>query len=246
MSLRAVPRADVARLRDVAVAYRGRAVLSGVSGSFEAGSLTAVVGANGAGKSTLLKAIAGLVPLAAGAVDLPIERHRLAFLAQQSDIERGFPLSVLDCVTLGFWPSTRLWRRVGRAHIEAACDALEAVGLGDFLERPVGTLSAGQFQRMLFARVQLQDAALILLDEPFNAVDAATTDALLHIVADWQAEGRAVVAVLHDHAQVRAWFPRTLLLAHAPVAWGPTADVLCDANLGQIGRLADAWHSQAA
>lgn len=234
------------RLDRVGVAYRGRSVLREVSGTFAQGSLTAIVGPNGAGKSTLLKAMAGLVPLSEGRVTRELARDGMAYLAQQSSIERGFPLSVLDCVCLGFWPAARIWHRVSRAQREAACDALAGVGLGDVLDRPVGTLSAGQFQRMLFVRVQLQDARFILLDEPFNAVDAATTDALLHVIADWHAQGRTVVAVLHDHAQVRAWFPQTLLLAHSPVAWGQTADVLCDANLRHVGQLADVWHHQAA
>jgi len=247
--LRLIPTREAApavQLDGVGVAYRGRTVLRDVTGGFAAGSLTAVVGPNGAGKSTLLKAIADLVPLAAGRVTRALPRHAMAYLAQQSSIERGFPLSVLDCVCLGFWPAARIWHRVSRAQREAACDALAAVGLGDVLDRPVGTLSAGQFQRMLFVRVQLQDARFILLDEPFNAVDAATTEALLRTVADWHAEGRTVVAVLHDHAQVRQWFPQTLLLAHAPVAWGPTAEVLCDENLRHVGQLADAWHDRAA
>ncbi len=233
-------------LDDVGVAYRGRHVLRHVSGTFAAGSLTAIVGPNGAGKSTLLKAIAGTVPLASGKVIKRLPRHGLAYLAQQSSIERSFPLSVLDCVCLGYWPASRIWHRVSRAQREAACDALDAVGLGDFLDRPVGVLSAGQFQRMLFVRAQLQDASFILLDEPFNAVDAATTESLLQTIAGWHAEGRTVVAVLHDHAQVRAWFAQTLLLAHAPVAWGPTAEVLSDANLRHVGQLADTWHHQAA
>lgn len=247
--LRLIPGREPAaavHLDRVGVAYRGRAVLRGVTGAFATGSLTAIVGPNGAGKSTLLKAIVGLVPLAEGRVTRELPRHGMAYLAQQSSIERSFPLSVLDCVCLGFWPAARIWHRVSRAQREAACDALAAVGMGDMLDRPVGALSAGQFQRMLFVRVQLQDARFILLDEPFNAVDAATTEALLHTVAQWHAEGRTVAAVLHDHAQVRQWFPQTLLLAHAPVAWGNTADVLSEANLRHVGQLADAWQHRAA
>lgn len=235
-----------AQLDDVSVAFRGRTVLQGVSGTFERGSMTAIVGANGAGKSTLLKAMMGLVPLSRGKVSLGVERKRIAYLAQQSSIERSFPLSVLDCVIQGFWPSSRLWRRIGADHIEAACEALDAVGLADLAERPVGSLSAGQFQRMLFVRVQLQNADFILLDEPFNAVDAKTTADLLDIISRWHDEGRTVAAVLHDHAQVRRHFPQTLLLARSPVAWGPTAQVLCEENLWRVGQLTDVWDEQAA
>ena len=236
----------VAQLDDVSVAFRGRTVLQGVSGSFERGSLTAIVGANGAGKSTLLKAMMGLVPLSRGRVDLGVERKRIAYLAQQSSIERSFPLSVLDCVVQGFWPASRLWRRIDASHIEAAYAALDVVGLADLAERPVGSLSAGQFQRMLFVRVQLQNADFILLDEPFNAVDARTTADLLNIIACWHEQGRTVAAVLHDHSQVRRHFPQTLLLARAPVAWGPTAQVLCEENLWRVGQLTDVLDEQAA
>lgn len=236
----------VAQLDDVSVAFRGRTVLQGVSGTFERGSLTAIVGANGAGKSTLLKALMGLVPLSSGKVSLGVERKRIAYLAQQSSIERSFPLSVLDCVVQGFWPASRLWRRIDASHIEAAYAALDAVGLADLAERPVGNLSAGQFQRMLFVRVQLQNADFILLDEPFNAVDARTTADLLNIIASWHEQGRTVAAVLHDHSQVRRHFPQTLLLARAPVAWGPTAQVLCEENLWRVGQLTDVLDEQAA
>jgi len=236
----------VAQLEGVGVAYRGKPVLHDVTGAFEAGSLTAIVGANGAGKSTLLKAMLGLVPLSGGKVQLSLPRQRIAYLAQQSGIERGFPLSVLDCATLGFWPASRLWRRVDAARIRAARDALEAVGLGAVADQPVGNLSAGQFQRMLFVRVQLQDADFILLDEPFNAVDARTTADLLDIIAGWHAQGRTVIAVLHDHLQVRQSFDQTLLLARTPVAWGPTDQVMSEDNLWRLGLLADGRLARAA
>lgn len=236
----------IAELRDVAVAFRGKTVLENVTGAFGSGSLTAIVGSNGAGKSTLLKSLVGVVPLAAGRVSLHIDRKRMAYLAQQSNIERSFPLSVLDCVTLGFWPASSLWRRIGSRHIASAMAALETVGLADLAHHPVGNLSAGQFQRMLFVRVQLQNAEFILLDEPFNAVDARTTSELLEIVMRWHSEGRTVAAVLHDHDQVRRYFPQTLLLARTPIAWGPTQDVLCAENLWRAGQLSAPCQAQAA
>lgn len=237
----------IATLDDVSVSFRGRPVLRGVSGRFEAGSLSAIVGANGAGKSTLLKAMLGQVPLAKGRVNLGVARHQIAYLAQRSEIERAFPVSVLDCVTLGYWPVWRAWRGVPHHKIQAARAALEAVGLGKVAEQPVSTLSSGQFQRMLFVRVQMQNAQFILLDEPFNAVDARTTVDLLRMVTHWAAEGRTVVAVVHDHEQVRQWFPRSLLLADGELlAWGPTASTLAHENLFRAGQLTDARPAKAA
>jgi zinc/manganese transport system ATP-binding protein len=123
--------------------------------------------------------------------------------------------------------------------------AIHTVGLQGFEQRAVGTLSSGQLQRALFARMLVQDAQLILLDEPFNAVDAKTTASLLQLVRQWHEEQRTVVAVLHDDAQVRAHFPQTLLLARELVAWGPTAEVLTDANLQRARSMAEAWDDVA-
>ena len=111
-----------------------------------------------------------------------------------------------------------------------------------------GTLSAGQFQRVLFARLLLQDADLILLDEPFNAIDSKTTAELLALVADWHARQRTVIAVLHDHSQVHQHFPQTLLLARGVVAWGETSDVLTPHHLAQARLLGESWddHLHAA
>ncbi|HEX5697136.1 MAG TPA: ATP-binding cassette domain-containing protein, partial [Rhodoferax sp.] len=123
--------------------------------------------------------------------------------------------------------------------------AIHNVGLEGFEERTVGSLSSGQFQRVLFARLLMQDADLILLDEPFNAMDSRTTAALLDLVRQWHAQGRTVVAVLHDDAQVRAYFDQTVLLARELVAWGDTDQVLTEANLQRARALAEAWDDSA-
>jgi zinc/manganese transport system ATP-binding protein len=101
-------------------------------------------------------------------------------------------------------------------------------------------------QRMLFARLMLQDARLIVLDEPFNAIDAKTSADLLLLVKRWHAEGRTVLAALHDMDLVRAHFPETLLLAREPVAWDVTAQVLTDANLLAARRMCEAFDEHAA
>jgi zinc/manganese transport system ATP-binding protein len=109
----------------------------------------------------------------------------------------------------------------------------------------VGSLSSGQFQRVLFARLLMQDAELILLDEPFNAMDSRTTHALLVLIHQWQAQGRTVIAVLHDDSQVRSHFDQTVLLARELVAWGPTAQVLTEPHLQRAHTLAEAWDDDA-
>ncbi len=234
------------RLRDVTVSYDRHPAVHHISGEIARGSLTAVVGPNGAGKSTLLKALAGVVPRVEGSIERPdAAAGRIAYLPQLSDIDRTFPIAVIDVVLLGHW------RRLGRfggaspADRAQASRALDAVGLRGFEARPISTLSAGQFQRALFARLLLQDADIILLDEPFNAIDARTTADLLALVRRWHADARTVVCVLHDFEQVRASFPDAILLAREVVAWGPTADTLSSANLLRARAMAEAWDDDA-
>src|SRR5215471_13410695 len=214
-------------LHDVTVRYGRRVALEGVSGEFGSGSLTAVVGANGAGKTTLLSAIAGAVPLASGVVDCTV-RERLAYLPQIAVIDRDYPLTVSELITLGGWRRFGAFRSPGAAMRERAAAAAETVGLAQRLRHPIGELSVGELQRALFARVMLQDAAVILLDEPFAAVDATTLAVLLDQVVRWQREGRTVIAVLHDLDLVRARFPSTLVLARRCIAWGETEAALSE------------------
>lgn len=206
-------------LRDVSLRQGGRLVMSGISGRFETGSLTALIGANGSGKTTLLRAIAGLHPLDGGSIDregmLPSD---IALLAQGSGMDRGFPITCRDVVALAA-RNLGPFRSIGRARLAAASAALERVGLAGMENRPIQALSAGQFQRVLFARTIVQDAYLILLDEPFNAVDAATTETLIGVCREWHEQGRTIIAVLHDMAIVREHFPHTLLLRHGSAAW---------------------------
>ncbi|MDY7579323.1 ABC transporter ATP-binding protein [Herbaspirillum sp. RTI4] len=233
------------RLDNLTVAYRRHPALHHVSGAFEQGSLTAVVGPNGAGKSTLLKSILGQVSINSGHIAVPVRLRDIAYLPQQVDIERSFPVSVLDCVLLGFWQRAGIFGSIGSAMRERAYGAIAAVGLDGFAQRPIANLSIGQFQRVLFARILLQDAKLILLDEPFSAIDSRTTGDLLAMVHGWHAEGRTVIAVLHDHDQVRREFPQTLLLARHVVAWGETEEVLSDANLQRAKAMAEAADEHA-
>lgn len=233
------------QLNNLTVSYRHHPALHHISGRFDKGSLTAVVGPNGAGKSTLLKSLVGVLPWASGAVSMAVSRERIAYLPQASEIDRSFPINVFDCVLLGTWSTAGPWRGMSRKLQGQIESALHQVGLEGFEARPVGTLSTGQMQRVLFARLLVQDAELILLDEPFNAVDSKTTQSLLELVRQWHGEQRTVIAVVHDDAQVRAFFPDALLLAREVVAWGRTPVVMTDANLRRARSMAEAWDEQA-
>ena len=212
-------------LRDVTVRYGRRVALEAVSGEFAAGSLTAVVGANGAGKSTLLAAIAGVVRLAAGVVSCAA-RQRLAYLPQFAAIDRDFPLTVAELIALGGWREFGAFRSPGAALRARAAAAADGVGLAGQLGRSIREMSVGELQRALFARLVLQDAAVILLDEPFAAIDAQTMPVLLDQVTRWHQEGRTVIAVMHDLDLVQARFPATLVLARRCLAWGATDTAL--------------------
>lgn len=231
---------------NVTIGYERHPAVHHVAARLEPGSLTALVGPNGAGKSTLLKGIVGLVRPDSGQIRVEgCPRRRIAYLPQQAEIERSFPLPVFDFVAMGLWRARGLFGGFRRADDEAVAHALAAVGLAGFERRGLDTLSGGQLQRVLFARLSLQNAPLILLDEPFAAIDDRTVEDLVDIVAGWHAEGRTILAVLHDFDLVRRRFPHTMLLARHLIGCGPTAAVLTPANLAAARRMTEAWDDLA-
>ena len=235
------------KFQDVTLGYDRHPAVHHLSGDIAAGALLAVVGPNGAGKSTLFRGLVGILKPLAGAISLGgLDARDIAYLPQTADIDRSFPISVFDFVGTGLWRATGLFGGIGKAERGKIASALAAVGLTGFENRTIGTLSGGQFQRLLFARVMLQDARLIVLDEPFNAIDSRTSADLLLLVKRWHAEGRTVLAALHDLDMVRSNFPETLLFARGPVAWGPTNDVLTPENLQVAMRMCEAFDDSAA
>jgi zinc/manganese transport system ATP-binding protein len=232
--------------RDVTLGYDRHPAVHHLSGEVAAGALLAIVGPNGAGKSTLFRGIVGILRPLAGTIRTGgLDIRDIAYLPQTADIDRSFPISVFDFVGTGLWRLTGFFGGMGKSAREKIAHALAAVGLNGFENRPIGTLSGGQMQRMLFARVLLQDARLIVLDEPFNAIDAKTSADLLALVRRWHAESRTVLAALHDLELVRSHFPETLLLARGKVAWGLTAEVLTAENLTQARRMCEAFDEGA-
>jgi len=231
---------------DLTLGYDRHPAVHHISGEVVCDDLLALVGPNGAGKSTLLKGIVGQLKPLSGSLSLDgFKPSGIAYLPQQIDIDHSFPITVFDAVAMGLWHDIGAWHGLNRKRSLDVQEALHALGLQDLGDRGVGALSGGQFQRVLFARLLLQDAAIILLDEPFRAVDAKTVEDLLRLIALWHAEGRTVIAALHDLDQVRAHFPKTLLLAREVVAWGPTKQVLTAKNLAKARQLTEAWDEQA-
>ncbi|MGA2127906.1 MAG: zinc ABC transporter ATP-binding protein AztA [Xanthobacteraceae bacterium] len=238
--------APALRFDDLTLGYDRHPAVHHLDGEVAAGSLTAIVGPNGAGKSTLFKGIVGMIRPLAGRIDRNgVGVREIAYLPQIAEIDRSFPINVFDMVAMGLWRSAGLLGGIGRAARHKVEEAIAAVGLTGFEERPIATLSGGQMQRTLFARLLLQDARLIVLDEPFTAVDAKTAADLFDLVARWHAEARTILASLHDLELVRSRFPEALLLARQPVAWGPTAAVLTAENLMKARLMCEAFDEHA-
>lgn len=232
------------QFQDLTLGYNREPAVLNLETSIEEGSLTALVGPNGAGKSTLLKGVTGALTPITGRVLLgKTSRESIAYLPQQSEIDRSFPLPVVDLVSMGLWREIGAFGGLRSRHRERVAQAISAVGLDGFESRAIGTLSGGQVQRALFARLMLQDTPIVLLDEPFAAIDARSMADLIRIVKRWHGEGRTVLAVLHDLETVRTHFPRTLMLARELVEHGPTTQVLTAENQFRARQMCEACAS---
>jgi ABC-type Mn2+/Zn2+ transport system ATPase subunit len=227
---------NILRFVDVTVRYGDRLALEGVTAQVACGSRIALLGPNGAGKSTLLRAILGWHPLARGEIRIgDAHAHhqlpRFAYLPQRHAIDWDFPITVRAVVEQGRYPALRPWQRFSaqdRARVDRAIDELDLAALAD---RQIRELSGGQQQRVFLARAVAQGADIFLLDEPFGGLDLHATEELLHIFHAWEAQGRTVLAAVHDLALARAHFAQGLLLNTRLVAAGPTSSVLTEANI---------------
>jgi len=227
---------SILALQRLAVGHGGRACVADIDLEVEAGALVAVLGTNGTGKSTLVRTIVGLQRPISGTVMLDgVPPSRIAYLAQQSDIDRSFPITVIEMVITGLWPRLGHVGGVTKEHRQEARKALDQVGMTHVAERTISELSAGQFQRVLFARTMLQDAPLIVLDEPFMAVDERTVDALIGFIRGWRDEGRTVLVVVHDLGLALKEFPLTILVGGGRAVIGATYDILNRTNLIAAG-----------
>ena len=230
---------------NLTLGYERHPVIHHLHGEVATGSLLAIVGPNGGGKSTLLKGILGQLAPLGGEIRLAVDRQEIGYLPQQSRIDRQFPITVREVVAMGLWRHCGLFGRLAHSQRARVAAALERVGLDNMAEARLEALSGGQLQRALFARLWLQESRLMLLDEPFSAIDSQTTEDLLGLLHEWQQEGRTVLAVLHDMTQVSRHFPESLLLAREVIAWGETSSVLCEENLSRARRLPLAPDPQA-
>ena len=224
--------------------YRGVPILRDVTFQVSSGDVLAVVGHNGSGKSTLIKTLLGTLPPIAGAVDWPNGKPAsIAYLGQRTEFDTRFPIRLRDLAEMGAWHDLGIAGRIDAARRTRIADAMERTGTAEIADMPIHALSAGQLQRALFARTIVQDASVILLDEPFTAVDQATEADLLTLIDDWSSEGRAVILVLHDLSAVLQHCTSALLLGRGKARFGAPREILTPDNLIAFGYLSA---SQAA
>lgn len=222
----------VCEVRGLSLGYPGRLLCAGLSFDIQTGSTLAVLGANGAGKSTFVKMMLNLLPPLSGSVSWPAGRPReIGYLAQMSEFDSLFPIRVRDLAAMGAWGGFGMRRRLDKEGKLRVAAALDEAGVLAIADQPIHTLSGGQLQRTLFARVILQDAPLIILDEPFAAVDQQTEAHLLGIIGRWRDERRAVVLVVHDLSSVLDHCTHALLLGGGEATHGAVNDVLTPKNL---------------
>ncbi len=234
----------VVEIRNLALGYPELTLFKHLSLDIQAGTTLAVLGANGSGKSTFVKMLLGLMDPLAGRLTWPAGRpQEVGYLAQLTEFDRRFPIRVRDLAAMGAWRGFGLWSGLGRTGRNRVAAALEEAGILDLADRSLHTLSGGQLQRALFARVILQDAPLILLDEPFAAVDQSTEAHLLSIINRWRAEGRAVVLVVHDLSSVLDHCSHALLLGGGMATQGTVEEVLTPDRLVAQGYMSESQAS---
>lgn len=232
---------NIIRCRDVTVRYGKLLALDKVTADIACGSLTALVGPNGAGKSTLLRAILGWHKLDGGEIRIG-DAHpqhvlpRLAYLPQRQMVDWDFPITVRELVEQGRYPALGLLRRFKPSDHERVHRALEELDLLSLEKRQIRMLSGGQQQRVFLARALAQGADIFLLDEPFNGLDRFATKELTHTLLNWRAQGRTVIAAIHDIELARQHFAQGLVLAGHLIAAGPVNQSLAEPVLEEAFR----------
>ena len=229
---------------NLTLTYERHPAIHHLTATIPQGEWLAIVGPNGAGKSTLLNAMAGLSTIDEGTIN-GLDPRTVAYLPQQAQLDKSFPITVLQLVMTGLWEELGFSKSLSHADCERCQEAIAAVGLQGFEHRMIGTLSGGQLQRSLFARVLVQNQLVILLDEPFNAIDTKTLSDLTKVIEQWHENKRTIIMVTHDLEYAKQYCPRTMLLARECISQGPTKKVLTTENLERARKLSENFDEDA-
>ena len=220
------------KARELALGYHGKVLVDNLSFSLKKGEICSVIGHNGAGKSTLVRTLMGLQSPVSGQLDWAGDGiSHIAYLGQSADLDNQFPMRVKDAVAMGAWKGLGFWTSIDQAKADRIDYALVRTGLTAMADRPLYECSSGQLQRCFFARAIVQDAPLILLDEPFSTIDQTTESRLVEIIREWRNEGRALMVVLHDLSAVMGISDTCLLLGDGRGSFGKTEEVITTENL---------------
>ena len=228
--------ANAITVNELTVDYDGVTAIKDVYFAVRAETLTAIVGPNGAGKSTLIKALLGLIPTRMGTISCfgtsPKQyRKDISYVPQRAQTDWEFPANVFDVVAMGLYGELGLLRRFSSAHKDRVHSALTDVDMADFATRQISHLSGGQQQRVFLARSIVQDAELILLDEPFGGIDAKSEAVIVDILRRQKQNGKSIVAVHHDLSTVKGYFDDVILLNKTVTAFGPINEVFTKSNV---------------
>ena len=218
-------------VRDLTVYYRDTCALQSVSVDIAGGSLLAIAGPNGGGKSTFIKSVLDLIPIHAGSTTIfgkpfSVQRSCVAYIPQRLSVDWDFPATVLDVVLMGRYPHLRWFARPSKQDREKAFEAINQVGLSLCIDRHINELSGGQQQRVFVARALVQEADLLLLDEPFVGVDIKTEQLIMRILRQLQQGGKTIIVVHHDLQTLSEYFDEVLLLNRKKIAFGQV-DTVC-------------------
>lgn len=216
--------------QNLSVSYNGNVkALDNISLQIKGPAIVGIIGPNGAGKSTLMKAMLNLLDYSGQVtVDQKDGRrlgHTIAYVEQRSMIDYNFPITVKECVSLGAYTRLGLFRRVGKKEYDQVNQLLEQVGLAGFGNRPIKSLSGGQFQRMLVARCLIQESDYIFLDEPFVGIDSVSEKIIIDLLKDLKKAGKTILIVHHDLSKVEHYFDELVVLNKELIAYGPVDDV---------------------
>ncbi|WP_261806620.1 metal ABC transporter ATP-binding protein [Lapidilactobacillus luobeiensis] len=225
-------------IKNLTVAYDETPVFANLDVTFQVGKITGIIGPNGAGKSTLIKAILGLIKTQQGTVayndqTMKQVQKQVAYVEQRKDLDLTFPINVFDLVETGTYGRLGLFRSPGAKERAETEQALAQVGLSDFKKRQIGNLSGGQLQRVFVARAIVQQAEIIILDEPFVGIDLQSETAIMAILQQWRDQGKTIIVVHHDLNKVSRYFDDLVVMNHGVIDYGPTSAVYNPANIGQ-------------